>query len=174
VGFTRLAVRRSPQTWGSLGERNPILTSKPCRWPPYQLVPKAIWDRNATCVGLLPNPLSETTTDNPMRFYGDIVAARPILAFIPSAPDRTVFSVRRWVICCAIPARPALLIHVPTARRCSLAGRPEHRTSSSSRAPCLPGNETPQRQIHHCCSPREVTIARNLRRAPVTELCQVI
>src|SRR4051794_2465740 len=28
VGFTRLAVRRSPQTWGSLGERNPILTSK--------------------------------------------------------------------------------------------------------------------------------------------------
>ena len=37
-----------------------------------------------------PNPLSKTTTDNPMRFYGDIVAARPISAFMPSAPDRTV------------------------------------------------------------------------------------
>jgi hypothetical protein len=55
-----------------------------------------------------------------MRFYGDIVAAGPILALMPSAPDRTVFSVRRW-LCCAIPARPALLIHVPTAGCCSQA-----------------------------------------------------
>ena len=39
-------------------------------------------------------------------------------------------------------------------------GTPEHRTSSSSRAPCLSGSETPQRQIHHCWSQREVTIAR--------------
>ena len=30
-----------------------------------------------------PNPLSETTADKPMRFYDDIVAARPILAFMP-------------------------------------------------------------------------------------------
>jgi cytochrome P450 len=34
-----------------------------------------------------PNPLSETTTDNPTRFYDkDIVAARPNLAFIPFGP----------------------------------------------------------------------------------------
>jgi hypothetical protein len=114
VGFTRLAVRRSPQTCGSLGERNPILTSKPCRWPPYRLVPNAIWDRNATCVGSSPNPLSETTTDNPMRFYGDIVAAGPILAFMPSAPDRTVFSVRRRVMLCNSRS-PSFADHVPTA-----------------------------------------------------------
>jgi hypothetical protein len=33
-----------------------------------------------------------------MRFYGDIVAAGPILAVTPSEPERTAFSVRRWVI----------------------------------------------------------------------------
>jgi hypothetical protein len=48
----------------------------------------------------LTNPLSETTTDNPMRFYGVIVAAGPILALhaIGAGPHR--FSVRRWVVLC--------------------------------------------------------------------------
>jgi hypothetical protein len=46
-GRRRIAVRRSPQAMRRLGERVSILTSKPCRWPPYRLLPNARWDRNA-------------------------------------------------------------------------------------------------------------------------------
>ncbi len=35
-----------------------------------------------------------------MRFYGDIVAAGPILAFMPSAPDRTVFGAAMGYLLC--------------------------------------------------------------------------
>jgi hypothetical protein len=37
----------SPQNVGASMGRNPTSTSKPCRWPPYRLVPNVIWDRNA-------------------------------------------------------------------------------------------------------------------------------
>jgi len=40
----------SPQNVGASMGRNPTSTSKPCRWPPYRLVPNVIWDRNAFLV----------------------------------------------------------------------------------------------------------------------------
>ena len=88
-------------------------------------------------------PLSETTPDNPMRFYDkDVVAARPNVAFMPfgAEPHRCFGAamgyLRAQFLFAQIhqrfriqtrpgrgPAtfRPPLLIQVPTARWCSLA-----------------------------------------------------
>jgi len=42
--------RRHRKNVGASMGRNPTSTSKPCRWPPYRLVPNVIWDRNAFLV----------------------------------------------------------------------------------------------------------------------------
>ena len=61
-----------------------------------------------------------------------------------SAPDRTVVSVRRWAICRCNSCSPSFADPCPESEAVFARGTPEHRTSSSSRAPCLPGSETPQ------------------------------
>lgn len=88
-----------------------------------------------------------------MRFYDkDIVAARPNPAVMPFGPDRN----RRFVAAMGylqaqFHARPALLIHVLTAKRCSLAARPSTENLIILASPVPAGSERPQRQIHHCC-----------------------
>ena len=79
----------------------------------------------ATCVGLLIEPAQQNPPDKPMRS-----TARTSWRHGRSWPSchrrRTapLFRCGDGLSAGAIPARPALLIHVPTARRCSLATHP--------------------------------------------------
>ena len=126
----------------------------------------------ATCVGLLSESAEQTPPDKPMRSTtGTSWRHGRTRPSCHSAPDRTVVSVRRWGICRCNSCSPSFADPCPASEAVFARDTPEHRTSSSAKAPCLPGSERPQRQIHHCWSQREVTIARTMRRAPFTELC---
>ena len=72
----------------------------------------------------------------------------------------------------AIPARPALLIHVLTAKRCLLATRPSTENLIILARPMPAGSGKAPTPNHRCCHGTGGRQRHSLRRAPVTELPQ--
>ena len=83
-------------------------------------------DRNATCVGLLSESSQRNHNRQPDAVLRQGHRGGPAEPGLHTIRPRTIplFRCGDGLSAGAIPARPALLIHVPRARRCSLPAHP--------------------------------------------------